>query len=245
MPSEASIDTQCHSPRGESSRRKPSAEGDLQAEVELLRASVAKTSENYEQIRTKNVELEHDCRALKHHLEGTRHQLTQQDDTQDIGHTQLNQPLTSHHSAHIQTRPDKGKGHLHPEVAKSKFLHVPPPKDQPNAPAKVYRDYPIQINVDLHNPKVTQLGPLPKPTRTATTDEVGDSDDWEPYNPEDWETHCSEDFEGWQDYPTHLPNHIGLRHPMLFHMLTRPCASSLRRSNAWRASSIAATSPSG
>ncbi|CAL9011926.1 unnamed protein product [Prunus brigantina] len=71
MPSEASHDTQQHTPCGDSSRKKPSVEGNLQEVMERLRASMAKMTENYEHLRTKNVELEHDCRALKCNWERT------------------------------------------------------------------------------------------------------------------------------------------------------------------------------
>ncbi|CAL9025118.1 unnamed protein product [Prunus brigantina] len=59
MSSEASLDTQHHNPRGDSSRKKPLADAHLQVELERLRASIAKMTKNYEHLRTKNVKLEH------------------------------------------------------------------------------------------------------------------------------------------------------------------------------------------
>ncbi|CAL8174983.1 unnamed protein product [Prunus armeniaca] len=64
MPSKTSHDTQNHTPREDSSRKKPLVEGNLQEEVERLRASMAKMTENYDHLRTKNVEMEHDCSAV-------------------------------------------------------------------------------------------------------------------------------------------------------------------------------------
>ncbi|CAL2270946.1 unnamed protein product [Prunus armeniaca] len=58
MPIEDSHDTQHHTPRRGSSRRKPLADTNLQAEVELLRAIVTKMSEKYEHLYTKNIELD-------------------------------------------------------------------------------------------------------------------------------------------------------------------------------------------
>ncbi|CAL9021048.1 unnamed protein product [Prunus brigantina] len=69
MPTENSHNTQHHTPRGGTSRRKPSADANLQAEVELLRANIAKMSEKYEHLHTKNIELEHDYRTLKRNWE--------------------------------------------------------------------------------------------------------------------------------------------------------------------------------
>ncbi|KAL6286760.1 hypothetical protein ACE6H2_011150 [Prunus campanulata] len=90
MPSKASLDTQHHTLHGESSRRKPSADALLQAEVDHLRADVAKMTESYDHLHTNNAELEHDCRTLKRNWENAHHQFTQQDLTQGVERTQLN-----------------------------------------------------------------------------------------------------------------------------------------------------------
>ncbi|CAL2259690.1 unnamed protein product [Prunus armeniaca] len=71
MPIDDSHDTQHHTPCGDTSRRKPSADVNLQAEVERLRASVAKMSEKYEHLHTKNILLDHDYRTLKCNWEMT------------------------------------------------------------------------------------------------------------------------------------------------------------------------------
>ncbi|KAI5319379.1 hypothetical protein L3X38_039087 [Prunus dulcis] len=84
-------------------------------EVERLHASVTKISKKYEHLHCKNIELEHDYRVLKHNWEMTHPQGTRLDHTQDVGHTQPNQPMQSSHSAPAQSRLCRGKGHLHPE----------------------------------------------------------------------------------------------------------------------------------
>ncbi|CAL9006146.1 unnamed protein product, partial [Prunus brigantina] len=65
MPTEDSHGTQHHTPRGETSRRNPPSDANVQAKLELLRASVTKMSERYDHLHAKNVELEHDYRTLK------------------------------------------------------------------------------------------------------------------------------------------------------------------------------------
>ncbi|CAL9011954.1 unnamed protein product [Prunus brigantina] len=68
MPTEDSHDAQRNTPQEGTSQRGPSAEVNLQAEVELLRASVVKMSERYDHLHSQNVELEHDYRTLKRPL---------------------------------------------------------------------------------------------------------------------------------------------------------------------------------
>ncbi|CAL9000498.1 unnamed protein product [Prunus brigantina] len=65
MPTEDSHDAQRNAPQEGTSQKGPSAEVNLQAEVELLRASVVKMSERCDHLHSKNVELEHDYRTLK------------------------------------------------------------------------------------------------------------------------------------------------------------------------------------
>lgn len=124
----------------------------------------------------------------------------------------MNQLAISLHSASTQPRPDKGKCHLHPKATKSRPLQITPPKDQPHALTKVYKDCtdrisklwpkPIQIPVDLDDPRVAHLGPLSKPTRLlAQEEEFGYFKNWEPYNPEDWEPYYFEAFKEWETYP--------------------------------------------
>ncbi|KAI5316652.1 hypothetical protein L3X38_036359 [Prunus dulcis] len=64
MPTEDSHDTPHYTPREGTSGRKPSADVNLQAKVELFRASITKMFEKYEHLHTKNVELEHDYRTF-------------------------------------------------------------------------------------------------------------------------------------------------------------------------------------
>lgn len=64
---------------------------------------------------------------------------------------------------------------------------------------------PIKILVDLDDPHVTHLGPLPKPKHLPHQEEVGDSEDWEPYNPEYWDLYHFEVFEEWENYPPPTP----------------------------------------
>ncbi|CAL2241801.1 unnamed protein product [Prunus armeniaca] len=59
----------------------------------------------------------------------------------------------------------------------------------------------IPIPVDLDGPRVDHLSLLPKSTRLPTQEEVGYSNDWEPYHPKDWEPYHSEAFEEWKTYP--------------------------------------------
>ncbi|CAL8175034.1 unnamed protein product [Prunus armeniaca] len=69
MPTEDSYGTQHHPPYRGTSQRKPSADANLQAELESLWASVTKMSEKYDHLHAKNVELEHDYRTLKRNWE--------------------------------------------------------------------------------------------------------------------------------------------------------------------------------
>ncbi|CAL9020583.1 unnamed protein product, partial [Prunus brigantina] len=160
---------QRNAPQEGTSQKGPSAEVNLQAEVELLRASIAKISEKYDHLHSKNVELEHDYRTLKRNWERNQAQGPQRSLTQEPEHTQRNQPEHSHHGPPIQPGPSKGKGPLHPEATRSRFLCISPPRNRPHEPTKVYRDCrehildrqgrPILIPVDLQDPKVTHLGP--------------------------------------------------------------------------------------
>lgn len=110
----------------------------------------------------------------------------------------------------MQPRPDKGKGHLHPEVTRSRSLQILAAKDRTHALTKIYKDCrdriselqpkPIPIPVDLDDPRVAHLGLLPKPTCLPTQEEVSDSKDWEPYHIEDWEPYHYEAFGEWETY---------------------------------------------
>ncbi|CAL8992708.1 unnamed protein product [Prunus brigantina] len=185
MPTEDSHDTQHHNPREGTSRRKPSAEVNLQAEMELLRASVAKMSEKYEHLHTKNVELEHDYRTLERNWEKAQAQGSQQEFTQDVDHTQPSQPVPSHHSAPVQSRLDKGKGPLYPETTKSQLLHISPLKDRPHESMKVYKDRlldrqteAIPISIKPKDPRVAHLGPPSKPTHLPIGEGAGSLETW-------------------------------------------------------------------
>lgn len=48
--------------------------------------------------------------------------------------------MISHLSAPIQSKLDKGKGHLYLETTKSQLLHISPPKDKPYIPTEIYKD---------------------------------------------------------------------------------------------------------
>ncbi|KAH0981222.1 hypothetical protein GBA52_008399 [Prunus armeniaca] len=171
--------------------------------------------EKYEHLHTKNVEQEHDYRTLKRNWERNQGQSSQHDFTQDAEHTQPNQPVHSHHSASVQSRLSKGKGPTHPETTKLRLLHISPSKDRPHEPVKIYRDCrdrlldrqtdPILIPVNLQAPRVTDLGPPPKPTHLLAGEGAGDSDNWENYHSEDWENYHTEVFEEWEPYsaPAH------------------------------------------
>lgn len=148
----------------EFSRRKPSINAYLQIELEWLRADVAKMTETYNHLHTKNVELEHDCRTLKCNWKNICHQLAQHDDTQGVEHPLPNQPAIYLDRTPTQTRPDKGKSHLHPEVTKSWPVQISPPKDQPYALTKAYKDcrdciselQPKPIQIPKSSSKITQ-----------------------------------------------------------------------------------------
>ncbi|CAL9022920.1 unnamed protein product, partial [Prunus brigantina] len=127
-------------PQEGTSQRRPSAEVNLQAEVELLRASVIKMSEKCDHLLSKNVELEHDYRTLKRNWEKNQAQGSQRSLTREQEHTRPHQPEHSHHSPPIQPRTSKGKGPLHLETTKSRPLRISPPRDRPHEPTKVYRD---------------------------------------------------------------------------------------------------------
>ncbi|CAL8998304.1 unnamed protein product [Prunus brigantina] len=73
-----------------------------------------------------------------------------------------------------------------------------------SAPNQTNKTSPVivpQPSLDLDDPRVAHLGPLPKPTRLPTQEGVRDSDDWEPYHLKDWEPYHSEAFEEWKTYP--------------------------------------------
>ncbi|XP_020417977.1 uncharacterized protein LOC109948691 [Prunus persica] len=211
MPTEDSRDTQHHTPRNGTSRRKSSGDATLQAEVERLRDSITKMSEKYEHLHCRNAELEHDYRALKRNQERTRAKDAQQDLTQNVGHTQPNQPVHSSHSAPAQSTLRKDKDHLHPKLTQSRLLCVPPPKDRPHEPVRIYQDCrdrisdrqpgPIPIPVNLEDPRVTHMGPSPGPVRIPDEEGVGDSDSWEFYNSEAWPTYHTEAREDWEHSP--------------------------------------------
>ncbi|CAL9001539.1 unnamed protein product, partial [Prunus brigantina] len=124
---------------------------------------------------------------------------------------QPNQPEHSHHGPPIQPGPSKGKGPLHPEATRSRFLPISPPRNRPHEPTKVYRDCrehildrqgrPILIPVDLKDPKVTHLGPPQKPTQLPPGEGIGDSHNWEQDYSEDQESYHTETFEDL--YPAH------------------------------------------
>ncbi|CAL2237942.1 unnamed protein product [Prunus armeniaca] len=167
MPTEDSRDAQRNTPQEGTSQRGPSAEVNLQAEVELLRAGVVKMSERCDHLHYRNVELEHDYRILKRNWERNQAQGSQRSLTQEPERTQPNQPEHSHHSPPIQPRPSKGKDPLHPETTKSRLLRISPPRNWPHEPTKVYRDCrdrildrqtgPLLIPVNLQDPKTDRL----------------------------------------------------------------------------------------
>ena len=140
MPTEDSRDTQHHTPREGTSRRKSPGDASLQAEVERLRDSMTKMSEKYEHLHTRNAELEHDFRVLKRNQERAQAQDAQQNLTQNVGNPQPNQPAHSSQSSPANSRIRKGKDHLHPEQPPSRPLCVPPPKDRPHEPVRIYQD---------------------------------------------------------------------------------------------------------
>ncbi|CAL2259787.1 unnamed protein product [Prunus armeniaca] len=92
MPTEDSQGTQHHIPHGGTSQRRPSADANLPAELESLRASVTRMSEKYDHLHAKNVELEHDYRTLKRNWEMNQTQGSQRSPTQVPERTQPNQP---------------------------------------------------------------------------------------------------------------------------------------------------------
>ncbi|KAI5310944.1 hypothetical protein L3X38_045467, partial [Prunus dulcis] len=110
-----------------------------------------------------------------------------------------------------QSRLRKGKDHLHPELTQSRLLCIPPPKDRPHEPVRIYQDCrdrisdrqpgPIPIPVNLEDPRVTHLGPSPGPVRVPDEEGVGDSDSWEFYNSEAWPTYHTEALEDWEHSP--------------------------------------------
>ncbi|KAI5311313.1 hypothetical protein L3X38_000091 [Prunus dulcis] len=165
-------------------------------------------SEKYEHLHTRNAELEHDFRALKRNQERAHAQDAQQNLTQNVGNPQPNQPAHSSHSSPAQSRLRKGKDHLHPEQPPSRPLCVPPPKDRPHEPVRIYQDCrdrisdrqprPIPIPVNLEDPRVAHLGPSPAPVRVPNGEGVGDSDSWEFYNSENWPTRHTETLEDWE-----------------------------------------------
>ncbi|CAL2271652.1 unnamed protein product [Prunus armeniaca] len=162
-----SISNATLSSHGGTSQRRPSADANLQAELESLRASVTRMSEKYDHLHAKNVELEHDYRTLKRNWEMNQTQGSQRSPTQEPERTQPNQPEHSHHNVPTQPRPSKGKGPLYPETTKSQLLRISPPKNRPHEPTKVYRDCrdrildrqtePPLISVNLQDPCVKTL----------------------------------------------------------------------------------------
>ncbi|BBH05779.1 Disease resistance protein TIR-NBS-LRR class family [Prunus dulcis] len=133
-------------PLDDTSRRKPSADANLQAQVERLRYSFTKLLEKYEHLHCRNVELEHDYHVLKQNWERTHTQDAQQDLTQNVGHTQPNQPVHFSHSASAQSRLRKGKVHLHPKLTQSQLFCIPPLKNRPHEPVRIYKDYRDRIS---------------------------------------------------------------------------------------------------
>ncbi|CAL9005335.1 unnamed protein product, partial [Prunus brigantina] len=125
--------------------------------------------------------------------------------TQEPERTQPNQLEHSHHGPPTQPGPSKGKGPLHPEATRSRFLRISPPRNRPHEPTKVYRDCrehildrhgrPILIPVDLQDPKVTHLGPPQRPTQLPPGEGIVDSDNWEQDYSEDQESYHTETFE--------------------------------------------------
>ncbi|CAL8157151.1 unnamed protein product [Prunus armeniaca] len=211
MPTEDSQGTQHHIPHGGTSQRRPSANANLQAELESLRASVTRMSEKYDHLHAKNVELEHDFRTLKRNWEMNQTQGSQRSPTQEPERTQPNQPEHSHHNVPTQLRPSKGKGPLYPEMTKSRLLRISPPRNRPHEPTKVYRDCrdrildrqtePPLISVNLQDPKMKHMGPPPRPTQLPLGEGIGDSENWGQDYLEDYEsyhTEASEEF-----YPAH------------------------------------------
>ncbi|CAL2260017.1 unnamed protein product [Prunus armeniaca] len=211
MPTEDSQGTQHHIPHGGTSQRRPSANANLQAELESLRASVTRMSEKYDHLHAKNVELEHDYRTLKRNWEMNQTQGSQHSPTQVPERTQPNQPEHSHHNVPTQPRPSKGKGPLYPETTKSQLLRISPPRNRPHEPTKVYRDCrdrildrqtePHLISVNLQDPKMKHLGPPPKPTQLPLGEGIGDSENWGQGYSEDYESYHTEAFE--EFYPAH------------------------------------------
>ncbi|CAL2248236.1 unnamed protein product [Prunus armeniaca] len=211
MPTEDSQGTQHHIPHGGTSQRRPSADANLQAELESLRASVTRMSEKYDHLHAKNVELKHDYRTLKRNWEMNQTQGSQHSPTQVPERTQPNQPEHSHHNVPTQPRPSKGKGPLYPETTKSRLLRISPPRNRPHEPTKVYRDCrdrildrqtePHLISVNLQDPKMKHLGPPPKPTQLPLGEGIGDSENWGQGYSEDYESYHTEAFE--EFYPAH------------------------------------------
>ncbi|CAL2255482.1 unnamed protein product [Prunus armeniaca] len=142
---------------------------------------------------------------MKRNWEMNQAQGSQRSLTREPERTQPNQPEHSHHSVPIQPRPSKGKGPLHPETTKSRLLHISPPRNRPYEPTKVYRDCkdrildrqtePPLIPVNLQDPKVTHLGPPPKPTQLPPGEGIGDSENWGQDYLEDYESYHTEAFE--------------------------------------------------
>ncbi|XP_034197747.1 uncharacterized protein LOC117613223 [Prunus dulcis] len=101
--------------------------------------------------------------------------------------------------------------HLHPELTQSRLLCIPPPKDRPHEPVRIYQDCrdrisdrqprPIPIPVNLEDPRVTHLGPSSGPVHVPDEKGVGDSDSWEFYNSEAWPTYHTEALEDWEHSP--------------------------------------------
>ncbi|CAL2266704.1 unnamed protein product [Prunus armeniaca] len=212
MPTEDSHDTQHHTPHEGTSRRKPLADVNIQAEMELIRTSVTKISQKYDHLHAKNVELEHDYRTLKRNWEKAQAPGSQLEFTQDVDHTQPSQPVPSHHNALVQPRLGKDNSPLYPATTKSRLLHISQPRDRPHEPVKVYKDCrdclldrqtdPIPISVKPKDPRVAHLSPPPKPNQLPAGEGAGDSENWGPYYSEDYESYHTEAFEEYEPSPT-------------------------------------------
>ncbi|CAL2260080.1 unnamed protein product [Prunus armeniaca] len=111
MPTEDSQGTQHHIPHGGTSQRRPSADANLQAELESLRASVTRMSEKYDHLHAKNVELEHDFRTLKRNWEMNQTQGSQHSQTSRSTPTTMSQPSLGParvKAPSIRKRPSRG-----------------------------------------------------------------------------------------------------------------------------------------
>ncbi|CAL9019077.1 unnamed protein product [Prunus brigantina] len=200
MPTEDSHNAQHYPPPEGPSQKRPSAEVNLQAEVELLRASVIKMSEKCDHLLSKNVELEHDYRTLKRNWEknqaqGSQRSLTREQTTK---------------SRHLRISPPRDRPHEPTKVYRDCRDRILDRQGKP-----------IHISVDLQDPKVTHLGPPEKPTQLPPGEGLGDSENWGQDYLEDYESYHTEAFE--ELYPAHghphtrPPAHGTLPHETLPH----------------------------